>query len=72
MSSTNALRNEHLTHLRAGVTFDVLVLGAGINGAVSAAALAGHGARVALVDARDDACVVDDADDYDSNDDDNG
>ena len=58
MSSTNALRNEQLTHLRAGVTFDVLVLGAGINGAVSAAALAGHGARVALVDARDFAAVT--------------
>ncbi|NUP08932.1 MAG: glycerol-3-phosphate dehydrogenase/oxidase [Polyangiaceae bacterium] len=33
--------------------FDVLVVGAGINGAVSAACLAGRGARVALVDRGD-------------------
>src|SRR5271155_4222141 len=33
--------------------FDVLVLGGGINGAVSAAALAGRGARVALIDRGD-------------------
>ncbi|WP_242515926.1 glycerol-3-phosphate dehydrogenase/oxidase [Sorangium cellulosum] len=34
-------------------TFDVLVLGAGINGAVSAAALAAKGAKVALIDRGD-------------------
>ncbi len=34
-------------------TFDVLVVGAGINGAVSAAALAARGAKVALVDRGD-------------------
>jgi glycerol-3-phosphate dehydrogenase len=42
--SLAALRNE---------TFDVLVLGAGINGAVSAACLAGAGAKVAMIDKRD-------------------
>lgn len=36
-----------------GECFDVLIVGGGINGAVSAAALASHGARVALID-RDD------------------
>ncbi|WP_295887353.1 glycerol-3-phosphate dehydrogenase/oxidase [uncultured Thiohalocapsa sp.] len=34
-------------------TFDVLVVGGGINGAVSAAALSGKGASVALIDQRD-------------------
>ncbi|UZE96371.1 glycerol-3-phosphate dehydrogenase/oxidase [Alkalimarinus alittae] len=34
-------------------TFDVLVVGGGINGAVSAAALAARGAKVALIDRRD-------------------
>jgi glycerol-3-phosphate dehydrogenase len=38
--------------------FDVLVLGGGINGAVSAAALAGRGARVALIDRGDFAGVT--------------
>ncbi len=33
--------------------FDVLIIGGGINGAVSAAALAARGAKVALIDARD-------------------
>ena len=33
--------------------FDVLIVGGGINGAVSAAALAARGAKVALIDARD-------------------
>ena len=40
-------------HRLAEETFDVLVIGGGINGAVSAASLAGRGARVALVE-RDD------------------
>ena len=34
-------------------TFDVLIIGGGINGAVSAAALAGKGAKVALIDQGD-------------------
>ncbi|HAU13639.1 MAG TPA: FAD-dependent oxidoreductase, partial [Gammaproteobacteria bacterium] len=34
-------------------TFDVLVVGGGINGAVSAAALAGKGVKVALIDRSD-------------------
>jgi glycerol-3-phosphate dehydrogenase len=34
-------------------TFDVLIIGGGINGAVSAAALAGRGVKTALLDARD-------------------
>ena len=38
--------------MRGGV-FDVLIVGAGINGAVSAAALAGRGASVALIDRGD-------------------
>lgn len=37
-------------------TFDVLVLGGGINGAVSGAALSARGARVALVERGDFAC----------------
>jgi glycerol-3-phosphate dehydrogenase len=37
----------------AGSTFDVLVLGGGINGAASAAALSARGAKVALVDRAD-------------------
>jgi glycerol-3-phosphate dehydrogenase len=47
-----ALRDANLDRLRDGL-FDVLVVGAGINGAVSAAALAGRGANVALVDRGD-------------------
>ena len=47
-----ALRDANITRLRDGL-FDVLVVGAGINGAVSAAALAGRGASVALVDRGD-------------------
>ncbi|HMW60805.1 MAG TPA: FAD-dependent oxidoreductase, partial [Leptospiraceae bacterium] len=35
------------------MTFDVLVLGGGINGAISAAVLAARGARVALIDRAD-------------------
>ncbi len=47
-----SLRATNLERL-AGGTFDVLVVGGGINGAVSAAALASHGADVALVDRGD-------------------
>ena len=47
-----ANRNEQLRKLNDGV-YDVLVIGAGINGAASAAALAAAEAQVALVDAAD-------------------
>ncbi len=47
-----AQRSENLRRLDGG-HFDVLVIGGGINGAVSAAALAGRGASVALVDRGD-------------------
>ncbi len=46
------LRAKNLEQLQDGV-FDVLVVGAGINGAVSAACMAARGARVALVDRGD-------------------
>ncbi len=44
--------------LLAGRTFDVLVIGGGINGAVSAAALSAKGAKVALIDRGDFAGVT--------------
>jgi glycerol-3-phosphate dehydrogenase len=47
-----ALRDANIRRLRDGV-FDVLVVGAGINGAVSSASLAGRGASVALIDRGD-------------------
>lgn len=47
-----AQRSENLRRLDGG-DFDVLVIGGGINGAVSAAALAGRGASIALVDRGD-------------------
>ncbi|AUX40224.1 FAD-dependent oxidoreductase [Sorangium cellulosum] len=46
------LRATNIDSLSRG-TFDVLVLGGGINGAVAAAALAGRGAKVALIDRGD-------------------
>jgi glycerol-3-phosphate dehydrogenase len=46
------LRRSNLAKLRQQ-TFDVLIVGGGINGAVSAAALAGRGAEVALIDRGD-------------------
>jgi glycerol-3-phosphate dehydrogenase len=46
------LRDATLTRLDGG-TFDVLIVGGGINGAVSAAVLAGRGASVALIDRGD-------------------
>jgi glycerol-3-phosphate dehydrogenase len=46
------LRNNNVDKLDDGV-FDVLIVGGGINGAVSAAALSARGARVALVDRGD-------------------
>ncbi|MEM7406447.1 MAG: FAD-dependent oxidoreductase [Pseudomonadota bacterium] len=45
-------RADHVAAL-TGSTFDAVIVGGGINGAVSAAALAAHGARVALIDSRD-------------------
>lgn len=47
-----SLRRANLARISGGF-FDVLVVGGGINGAVSAAALAGRGANVALVDRGD-------------------
>ena len=46
------LRNANLQQLR-NETFDVLILGGGINGAVAAASLASKGAKVALIDRGD-------------------
>jgi len=46
------LRTRNIQKLQQGV-YDVLIIGGGINGAVSAAALSGRGARVALIDQRD-------------------
>jgi glycerol-3-phosphate dehydrogenase len=53
----NELRETNLGKL-SQIEFDVLVLGGGINGAVSAAALAARGARVALIDRGDFASVT--------------
>lgn len=47
-----SLRGTHIARMRDGA-FDTLVVGGGINGAVSAASLAGRGASVALVDRGD-------------------
>ncbi|GGB95801.1 glycerol-3-phosphate dehydrogenase [Marinobacterium zhoushanense] len=47
-----SLRARNLTRLESE-TFDVLIIGGGINGAVSAAALSARGARVALIDRGD-------------------
>ena len=46
------LRESNIEKLSNGI-YDVLVIGGGINGAVSAAALAGSGAKVALIDKGD-------------------
>ena len=56
MSAEPSLRDANIARLDArfgGRVFDALVIGGGINGAVSAAALSGKGARVALIDQRD-------------------
>lgn len=47
-----SLRQTNLVRLK-NETFDVLIVGGGINGAVAAAALAGQGVRVALIDRGD-------------------
>lgn len=52
-----SLRGSHLAKLDR-TTFDVLIVGGGINGAVSAAALAGRGVRVALIERGDFASVT--------------
>ncbi len=46
------LRNQNIEKLQKA-SFDVLIIGGGMNGAVCAAALAHRGARVALIDSRD-------------------
>ena len=46
------LRTTHIDRIRDG-SFDTLIIGGGINGAVTAASLAGRGANVALVDRGD-------------------
>ncbi|MGB0680315.1 MAG: glycerol-3-phosphate dehydrogenase/oxidase [Polyangiales bacterium] len=51
------LRSTNLSRLQSE-HFDVVVVGGGINGAVAAAALAGKGARVALIDRGDFAGVT--------------
>ena len=45
-------RQQNIEKLQSA-EFDVLIIGGGINGAVSAAALASRGVKVALIDARD-------------------
>ncbi len=46
------LRNKNIEKLKDNL-YDVLIIGGGINGAVSAAALAARGVKVALIDSRD-------------------
>jgi glycerol-3-phosphate dehydrogenase len=46
------VRQENIQKLQTD-TFDVLIIGGGMNGAVCAAALASRGARVGLIDSRD-------------------
>lgn len=46
------LRESNLEKLEQG-TFDALIIGGGINGAVAAASLSGKGAKVALIEQRD-------------------
>ena len=48
----NHLRKSNIQKLPEK-TFDVLIIGGGINGAVSAASLAAKGAKVALIDKGD-------------------
>jgi glycerol-3-phosphate dehydrogenase len=52
LPTSRSLRNDNLSRLNSG-EFDVLIVGGGINGAVSAAALSARGARVALIDQGD-------------------
>src|ERR1700722_19411802 len=52
MYPTASLRNANVARLGRN-EFDVLIVGGGINGAVSAACLAARGAKVALIDKAD-------------------
>ena len=47
------LRDSNIEKLGQGTCYDALIIGGGINGAVSAAALSGKGATVALIEQRD-------------------
>ena len=47
------MHNRNLDSLGSGANFDVVIVGAGINGAVSAAALSSRGLKVLLVDQSD-------------------
>ena len=47
------LRDSNIEKLGQGTCYDALIIGGGINGAVSAAALSGKGAKVALIEQRD-------------------
>ncbi len=58
------LREECLAALAEDPVLDALVVGGGINGAVAAAALAGRGARVALIDRGDFAGVTSQSSSY--------
>jgi glycerol-3-phosphate dehydrogenase len=53
----SSLRTANLRRLGEG-TFDVLIIGGGINGAVSAASLAARGVKVALIDKSDFASLT--------------
>lgn len=52
LSIAMELRKQNIQKLKTDL-FDVLIIGGGINGAVSAAALASRGAKVGLIDSRD-------------------
>lgn len=54
------LRETHLTRMRDR-SFDTLIIGGGINGAVTAASLAGRGASVAMIDRGDFASFTSEA-----------
>ena len=56
-SHTAAVRDRNLERL-TGRDHDALIVGGGINGAISALALANHGLRVALIDSEDFASGV--------------
>ncbi|MBH04680.1 MAG: FAD-dependent oxidoreductase, partial [Xanthomonadales bacterium] len=47
------LRESNIEKLAEGEVYDTLIVGGGINGAVSAAALSGKGVKTALIDQGD-------------------